>query len=148
MKMPRLGARLATLLLLAATASSCGNSPTDVEFDDSLDIDLAAMTKTGSGLYYLDLLPGDGTAAKAGDHVDVTYSGWLTNGQGFGSGAFDFVLGTSQAIQGFDEGVTGMKPGGKRKLVIPPELAYGNRGQGSIPPNATLVFEVQLVGVR
>ena len=83
-----------------------------------------------------------------GDHVDVTYSGWLSSGQGFGSGSFDFVLGTSQAIQGFDEGVTGMKPGGKRKLVIPPELAYGNRGQGSIPPNATLVFEVQLVRVR
>ena len=145
--MPRLGARLATLLLVAA-AGSCGSDPTGLEFDDSLNIDLASMTKSSTGLYYQDLLPGEGTAAKRGDHVDVTYSGWLTNGQGFGSGAFDFVLGTSQAIQGFDEGVTGMKPGGKRKLVIPPELAYGNRGQGSIPPNATLVFEVQLVRIR
>lgn len=77
----------------------------------------------------------------------MAYTLWLPNGQRLDSGTFPFTLGTGQAIQGFDEGVTGMAVGGKRKLVVPPELAYGSRGQGGIGPNQTLVFEVELTKI-
>jgi FKBP-type peptidyl-prolyl cis-trans isomerase len=83
----------------------------------------------------------------------VHYTGWLTNGQQFdssvGRGPFSFRLGGGQVIAGWDQGVAGMKVGGKRRLTIPPELGYGSRGfPGAIPPNSTLVFEVELLGVR
>jgi len=109
---------------------------------------------TPSGLKYWDLKKGTGAAAVKGKTVRVHYNGWLTDGKEFDS-SFDrgepieFVLGTGRVIKGWDEGVAGMKVGGKRQLRIPPELAYGSRGAGStIPPNATLVFDVQLVGVK
>ncbi|HEY0782157.1 MAG TPA: FKBP-type peptidyl-prolyl cis-trans isomerase [Thermoanaerobaculia bacterium] len=101
-----------------------------------------------------DLTPGDGTEAKAGHLVDVHYTGWLTNGTKFDSShdrrqPFQFRLGGGQVIQGWDQGVAGMKIGGKRRLTIPPHLGYGSRGAGGvIPPNATLVFEVELLGVK
>jgi len=101
-----------------------------------------------------DIEPGDGAEAAAGHQVDVHYTGWLTDGTKFDSSLdrgqpFSFQLGGGQVIQGWDRGVVGMKVGGKRKLVIPPELGYGTRGAGGvIPPNATLVFEVQLLAVR
>lgn len=109
---------------------------------------------TESGLKYEDLKAGEGTAAKAGDTVEVHYTGWLTNGKKFDSSVdrnepFKFKLGARMVIKGWDEGVAGMKPGGKRKLTIPPELAYGERGAGGvIPANATLVFEVELLKIR
>jgi FKBP-type peptidyl-prolyl cis-trans isomerase len=100
-----------------------------------------------------DLIVGTGPEAKAGQQVKVHYTGWLTNGTKFDSSVdrgdpFKFKLGARQVIQGWDQGVAGMKVGGKRKLTIPPELGYGARGAGRvIPPNATLVFEVELLGV-
>jgi FKBP-type peptidyl-prolyl cis-trans isomerase FkpA len=110
-------------------------------------------TKTASGLTIEELEPGAGDEAKAGHKVSVHYTGWLTSGTKFDSShdrkeAFSFSLGRGQVIRGWDEGVQGMKVGGKRKLTIPPELGYGARGAGGvIPPNATLVFEVQLLKV-
>ena len=100
-----------------------------------------------------DLVVGTGTAAASGQNVTVHYTGWLTNGTKFDSSKdrgdpFVFPLGKGQVIKGWDQGVQGMKVGGKRKLTIPPEMGYGSRGAGGvIPPNATLVFEVELLGV-
>ncbi|ALS62425.1 MULTISPECIES: FKBP-type peptidyl-prolyl cis-trans isomerase [Pandoraea] len=108
---------------------------------------------TDSGLQYDDLQVGDGAEATPGQTVTVHYTGWLTDGKKFDSSKdrndpFAFVLGGGMVIRGWDEGVAGMKVGGKRKLVIPPELGYGARGAGGvIPPNATLVFEVELLDV-
>ena len=107
-----------------------------------------------SELIIEDLVVGSGDTAKAGQHVSVHYTGWLTNGQKFDSSVdrndpFEFRLGAGQVIPGWDQGVAGMQIGGKRKLTIPPELGYGSRGAGGvIPPNATLVFEVELLGVN
>ena len=111
------------------------------------------MSSTPSGLIVEDINIGDGAAAAAGQKVTVHYTGWLTNGTKFDSSRdrndpFVFPLGGGRVIKGWDEGVPGMKVGGKRKLTIPPALGYGVRGAGSvIPPNATLVFEVELLGV-
>ena len=101
-----------------------------------------------------DLVVGTGDEAKSGHAVTVHYTGWLTNGNKFDSSVdrndpFVFALGGGMVIQGWDQGVAGMRVGGKRKLTIPPHLGYGARGAGGvIPPNATLVFEVELLGVR
>jgi len=110
-------------------------------------------TTTSSGLIIEDLVVGNGAAAAAGQKVKVHYTGWLTTGAKFDSSKdrndpFVFPLGAGSVIKGWDEGVQGMKIGGKRKLTIPPALGYGARGAGGvIPPNATLVFEVELLGV-
>jgi len=110
--------------------------------------------KTPSGLVIEELVMGNGNSAAAGQRVSVHYTGWLTDGKKFDSSKdrgqpFMFALGRGEVIRGWDEGVSGMKVGGKRKLTIPPELGYGARGAGGvIPPNATLVFEVELLAVR
>jgi FKBP-type peptidyl-prolyl cis-trans isomerase len=107
-----------------------------------------------SELIIEDLTVGNGDEAVAGKTVVVHYTGWLTNGTKFDSSKdrndpFNFPLGAGHVIRGWDQGVAGMKVGGKRKLTIPPELGYGSRGAGGvIPPNATLVFEVELLAVR
>jgi FKBP-type peptidyl-prolyl cis-trans isomerase FkpA len=112
------------------------------------------MVTTSSGLQYEDLQEGSGAAAKAGDNVEVHYTGWLTNGKKFDSSLdrrqpFSFQLGAGRVIKGWDEGVAGMKVGGKRKLTIPPALGYGKRGAGSsIPPDSELIFEVELLKIK
>jgi FKBP-type peptidyl-prolyl cis-trans isomerase FkpA len=106
------------------------------------------------GLKYTDDQVGTGTEAQAGKTVSVHYTGWLLDGTKFDSSKdrnqpFSFPLGGGQVIKGWDEGVAGMKVGGKRTLVIPPDLGYGARGAGGvIPPNATLKFEVELLDVK
>jgi peptidylprolyl isomerase len=132
---------------------------------------IAAFTPTGrsdaadnqviempDGLKYTDTKTGDGATAKSGNKVSVHYTGWLSDngakGKKFDSSVdrgqpFQFTLGAKQVIAGWDEGVAGMKVGGKRTLTIPPELGYGARGfAGAIPPNATLIFDVELVQVQ
>ncbi|KVO22600.1 FKBP-type peptidyl-prolyl cis-trans isomerase [Burkholderia ubonensis] len=112
-----------------------------------------AVITTASGLKYEDLTEGTGAEAQAGQTVSVHYTGWLTDGQKFDSSKdrnapFAFVLGGGMVIKGWDEGVQGMKVGGVRRLTIPPQLGYGPRGAGGvIPPNATLVFEVELLDI-
>ena len=111
-----------------------------------------------NGLKYTDTKTGDGASATSGNKVSVHYTGWLYNndakGAKFDSSVdrgkpFQFTLGAHQVIAGWDEGVAGMKVGGKRTLIIPPELGYGARGTGGvIPPNATLMFDVELLGVQ
>jgi FKBP-type peptidyl-prolyl cis-trans isomerase FkpA len=109
---------------------------------------------TESGLIYEDVVVGEGDEATAGKYVTVHYTGWLMDGTKFDSSKdrddpFDFPLGGRHVIAGWDEGVQGMKVGGTRKLTIPPNLGYGARGAGGvIPPNAMLVFEVELLGIE
>ena len=113
-----------------------------------------SITTTSSGLQIEEIILGTGATAEAGQNVRVHYTGWLTDGTKFDSSKdrndpFPFGLGQRQVISGWDEGVAGMKVGGTRKLTIPPELGYGARGAGGvIPPNATLVFEVELLDIR
>ena len=116
------------------------------------------VTEMPDGLKYTDTKIGDGATAKAGNKVTVNYTGWLNEngakGKKFDSSLdrnqpFQFTLGAHQVIAGWDEGVAGMKVGGKRTLIIPPELGYGARGAGGvIPPNATLMFDVELLAVK
>jgi peptidylprolyl isomerase len=113
-----------------------------------------APTKTASGLEYWDIKVGTGAVAKPGHQIKVDYTGWLTSGKKFDSSVgtgkpFELLLGAGQVIKGWDEGIEGMKVGGKRQLRIPPDLAYGAKGYpGVIPPNATLIFDVRLVDAK
>jgi peptidylprolyl isomerase len=120
------------------------NAPEDVSDSD--------YTETESGLKIYDLEEGTGDAVQQGQAVRVHYTGWLEDGTKFDSSydrgePFEVVVGIGQVIPGWDEGLTGMKEGGRRQLVIPPELAYGEQGSGSIPPNATLIFDIELIGI-
>ena len=130
----------------SAAARPNTNAPTKVTGDG---------VKTSSGLTYWDIRVGTGDTAKEGSRVRVHYTGWLTNGKKFDSSVdagtpFDFRIGNGEVIKGWEEGVAGMRVGGKRQLRIPPDLAYGAGGTpgGPIPPNATLIFDVQLLGVQ
>ena len=114
----------------------------------------ASLITTGSGLQYADLVIGDGAEAVVGKTVEVHYTGWLEDGTVFDSSLkrgkpFSFILGAGNVIKGWDEGVAGMRAGGKRRLVIPPELGYGSNGiKDVIPPNATLTFDVELINLK
>jgi FKBP-type peptidyl-prolyl cis-trans isomerase FkpA len=127
---------------------------TGVRADDKdKDKKESKVVTTDSGLKYEDLKEGTGDAAKKDDTVEVHYTGWLKDGTKFDSSKdrdepFKFKLGAGKVIKGWDEGVVGIKVGGKRKLIIPPELGYGKRGAGNvIPPNAELTFEVELLKI-
>jgi len=144
-QLPLLALALVTAVSLSAqTAKPNTAAPSKVTGDG---------VKTDSGLQYWDIKVGTGTEAKKGDHVKVHYTGWLTSGKKFDSSVdagrpFDFTIGAGQVIKGWEEGVAGMKVGGKRQLRIPPLLGYGERGYpGVIPSNATLIFDVELLGV-
>jgi FKBP-type peptidyl-prolyl cis-trans isomerase FkpA len=121
---------------------------------DDKDKKEGKVVTTDSGLKYQDLKEGTGDAAKKGDTVSVHYTGWLKDGTKFDSSLdrnepFEFRLGAGDVIKGWDEGVAGMKVGGKRKLTIPPELGYGKKGAGKvIPPDAELTFEVELLKIK
>ena len=141
------------LALAACGADTTAEPLTNDDFAPELNVNLDAMTKTASGLYIQDLTVGTGDEATSGATVTVHYEGWLSNGTKFDSSRdrndpFSFLLGAGRVIQGWDEGVAGMQVGGIRKLVIPPTLGYGVGGSlPTIPGNATLVFDVELLEV-
>ena len=148
-------------LLLATTGAACGDNasvstapsvPAGETFAASLGVNIAAMTKKSDNLYIQDLTVGSGVEAVVGKQLRVNYTGWLANGNKFdsniGGSPISFQLGRGEVIVGWDQGLVGMKVGGKRRIVIGSELAYGPSGRGSIPPNSTLVFDVELVSVQ
>jgi FKBP-type peptidyl-prolyl cis-trans isomerase len=145
---------LVLLALLAACGPRDRGSRAGGGEGGDLASDTATMMRTGSGLRYHDVTVGQGAEATPGHTVKVHYTGWLLNGKKFDSSRdrgepFEFTLGAGQVIAGWDEGVAGMKVGGRRKLVIPSDLGYGAGGAPpDIPPGATLVFDVELLEVR
>lgn len=142
---------LATLLGAAACASAAGPPPdlSDARFERSLQVDLRTMTRTPAGLYYRDLTEGRGSLARPRQRVTVRYTGWLANGTKVDSSeGLEFMLGAGRVIRGWDLGVEGMREGGVRKLVIPPELGYRYRDVGAIPAGSVLIFDIELVRVR
>jgi peptidylprolyl isomerase len=164
---PRGLARGATLLFLLAAACSrpatreaagpapalrTSGQPDELTYAPALGVQLDRMTRTATGLYFQDLLAGNGPVAAPGTAVWVNYAGWLADGTLFDRSEegrpLGVRLGQGHLIPGWEEGVAGMRVGGRRLLVIPPALAYGRESPApSIPPNATLVFDIQLVRV-
>ena len=142
---------------LGAQTQSSGNpnvgAPESLKYAPSLDVDLSLMASSATGLYWRDLVVGNGAEAVTGSTAVVDYTGWLADGRKFDSSKdagqpYSFPVGRGRVIEGWDEGVAGMRVGGKRQLVIPPALGYGARGAGgAIPGNATLVFVVELLDV-
>lgn len=151
-----------TLLLLTAACSAkeepkvISNTPASIaeaEFADALDIELAKFETNASGLYWRDLEAGDGAVVRAGQVVSVNYDGRFPDGSQFDASdpgdPIRFPIGVRRVIDGWDQGIVGMKIGGKRQLIIPPALGYGAGGSAPvIPPNATLVFTVEVVGAQ
>ena len=147
-------ATLALLLLTGACASGgalpAARSPESLPFASSLNVDFSKLTKTTSGLYFRDVEMGSGALVQRGQTVEVRYTGWLNNGVQFdqtaaGDKPISFRVGRLQVIKGWDEGIVGMRVGGKRQLVIPPDLGYGPDRKGIIPGDATLVFVIEVV---
>lgn len=148
---------LALLPLLLVAVASCSDSAPFVpnidttNFAPSLNVNLAASTKTASGLYYRDITVGAGALVPvaSGASVTTTYAGYLRNGTEFDSGNLPaFTTGTGAVIDGYDEGVRGMRVGGQRQLIIPPSLGYGSRASGSIPANSILIFVITLTATN
>lgn len=163
--MPRLlaSARRALTLATVVFAAACANNdstspptgtpsdPATETYATSLGVNITSMTKVSPDLYFEDVVVGTGDVASNGRILRVTYTGWLANGARFdtnvGGDPLVFTLGASGLIAGWNQGIVGMRLGGKRKIVIGSNLGYGPGGRGPIPGNATLVFEVQLVGI-
>ena len=143
---------LLTLLLTAGCGTAHTGDPTTTEFAAALNVSLANMERRESGLYVQDIPAGTGAEARFGSIPSVTYSLWLADGElvdtNVGARPFEFQLGLGHVIQGWEEGLLGMRVGGKRRLVIPAALGYGDEGSGPIPGNAVLVFEVELNSLR
>lgn len=143
---------LVIMVLACGESDSSGATPPDSSSEVNMDSN--STVTTDSGLQYKDLVLGTGTEASAGATAVVHYTGWLLDGTKFDSSLdrgvpLEFVIGRGQVISGWDEGVGSMNVGGKRELIIPPNLAYGDRGAGGvIPPGATLKFEVELIGLK
>ena len=117
-------------------------------FDPSLRIHLDSMSRRATGLYVQDLVTGTGSVAARGRSVVVRYTGWLANGKQFDAGEITVTLGQNKTIRAWEEGLLGMRVGGKRKLVVPPTLGYGNKAAGdAIPPNSVLIFEMEALSV-
>jgi peptidylprolyl isomerase len=142
-------------LIFSSSAQAQTNAPAPAGANVEKDKDTGKpIVTTPSGLKYVDLVVGAGAAVKTGDHVSVKYVGKLLDGSKFDAsadhgGTFDYVQGVTSLIAGWTEGTSTMKVGGKRKLIIPPQLGYGMQGQGDvIPPNATLIFEIELVSIN
>ena len=158
LRLPALTLAVVGLLSLGACIDTSGPQVTgpqvieETNFAASLEIDLATMTQTASGLYIGTILEGTGDPSAAGDTVSVLYEGFLSDGGLFDSsdlsGPFTFTLGAGVSVAGFDEGVTGMKVGGTRQIIIPPSLGYGNQQVGAIPPGSILVFNLELVSIN
>lgn len=143
----------AVALSLAVLAAACGGKSSD--FAPELGVDLSAMQEMASGLYIQTLEPGDGPLVRRGQTVVAHYTGWLSDGTKFDSSRdrgepLRIPIGMGRVIDGWDEGIVGMRVGEVRRLVIPPELAYGEAGAGGgvIPSNATLIFEVEILGAN
>ncbi len=142
---------LLTALLWAGGAPVAAQDP---DFAPALGVQLAEMQRTGRGVHYRDLAVGEGLSVGNGFTVTIHYTGWLPDGTQFETSRLDneavtFRLGDGKVIRGWEEGLRGMRPGGVRQLVVPARMAYGTRGLPPIiPPNSTLVFEIELVGAR
>ena len=148
---------LATSVLLIVLLGACGDDggAGDAEPTTATTADAGAggdceegIVTTDSGLKYEEVECGDGETAGRGDTVSVKYRGTLEDGTEFDAGTYPFQIGAGMVIAGWEEGIQGMKVGGKRKLIIPPELGYGPTGNGPIPPNATLLFDVELLEIQ
>ena len=145
-----------TIVAMAALWATAQTATTKTVAHNNAPVKVSGTgVKTDDGLQYWEIRVGNGQTAKEGSHVRVHYTGWLTNGKKFDSSLdagkpFDFTIGNGEVIKGWEEGVTGMRVGGKRQLRIPPSLGYGAEGTpgGPIPPNATLIFDIQLLGVE
>ena len=158
--MMRVIALLVALVLALVVCGCKAQQPETAEEVDAVDAARKLGTPTenevvamDSGLEYIDVKVGEGAEAEAGQTVSVHYTGWLVNGTKFDSSVdrgqpFEFPLGGGRVIKGWDEGVAGMKIGGVRKLIIPSDMGYGSRDAGPIPPDSTLIFEVELLGVK
>lgn len=146
------------LLLFITTACAAGGSssaiaPESISFAPSLQVDLSAMERTSTGVYFRDLSVGQGPAARRGQQVGVHFAGFLPDGTPIDavappSAPVEFVVGEGRVIRGWESGIVGMRVGGQRQLVIPAAQAYGGRRVGQVPPNATLVFVIKLASAR
>jgi FKBP-type peptidyl-prolyl cis-trans isomerase FkpA len=158
----RRGAVAAAGALTLAAAEGCSTAPPpdwglfqhteQLQYAPELQVDLAQMTRLEPGVWYRDLAPGIGLSPQPGDSIVIHYTGWLPDGTVFEdsrrSTPIGYRHGRGVVIRGWDHGIPGMRAGGRRLLVIPPELGYGRRRQGPIPPLSTLVFEIELIQVH
>ena len=133
----------------APPAAPAGGIPIEsTTFAPALAVDLSTSTKAPSGLYYKDLTVGTGAEVAAGQKLSMKYTVWLANGTQVDAGTYSYHLGAHEVIDGWDLGAVGMKVGGRRQLIVPPALAYGPGGSGAVPPNAVLVFMVELLSAE
>ncbi|HEX6369495.1 MAG TPA: FKBP-type peptidyl-prolyl cis-trans isomerase [Longimicrobium sp.] len=152
--------RLVCLFLLLAVTAGCSAAPDtgaiapeSITFAQQLQVDLAAMQRTSTGVYYRDLAVGEGPQIRRGHRVAVHFAGFLPDGTQIDavappSAPVEFELGAGRVIRGWESGMVGMRAGGQRQLVIPAAQAYGGRRVGLVPPNSTLVFVIKLVSAR